>query len=260
LNRSNQHIVCLSAEAADWLWRIGAWENVVGVSAFFEHPPGIPPKPRISGFSVANISLIQSLKPDLVITFSDVQADLSAELIRKGYPVVATNQRTLAEIEETLSLLARIVRRESEGAQLLNQFRERLTPVESAGHRPRIYFEEWNDPLISGIGWVGELIERAGGTDIFPDLRPQRSAQQRVVTPEQVLAADPEIILASWCGKPVNAAEIISRPGWNTISAVRENRIQEIPGNDILQPGFRLIQGYEMICRAVREKSEAPHP
>jgi iron complex transport system substrate-binding protein len=249
MSETPQRIVCLSAEAADWLWRIGAWDNVSGVTAYFTQPSDAPPKPRVSGFSSANLAEITKLNPDLIITFSDVQAKLAAELIQRGFSVLATNQRTLAEIESTLALLARIVNREHAGKKLLKEFRERLAPVENVTRHPRVYFEEWNDPLISGIAWVGELIERAGGRDIFADLRDQRAALERVVSPEQVCQADPEIIFASWCGKPVQAAEIAARPGWDSLTAVRGKRIHEIPGEDILQPGFRLIYGYEQMQR-----------
>ncbi|MCO5052185.1 MAG: helical backbone metal receptor [Verrucomicrobiae bacterium] len=249
MNRAPQRIVCLSAEAADWLWRIGAWEKVVGVTAFFMQPPDEPPKPRVSGFSSANIAQIEKLKPDLVITFSDVQAKLTAELMQRGLPVFATNQRTLAEIETTLALLGRIVNCEAEAERWLREFRERLAPVEKIEGRPRVYFEEWNDPLISGIAWVGELIERAGGKDIFPELRDKRSAPERIVSAEQIRRANPEIIFASWCGKPVRAESIVARPGWRKIEAVRQQRIHEIPGADILQAGFRLVYGYEQIRR-----------
>ena len=176
-----QRIVCLSAEAADWLWRIGAWDSVAGVTVYFIQPEGTPPKPRVSGFSSANLNEITKLNPDLIITFSDVQAKLAAELIQRGFSVLATNQRTLAETEATLALLARIAGCEREAEKLLNEFRERLAPVENAARRPRVYFEEWNDPLISGIAWVSELIERAGGQDIFANLRVKRAAPERVV-------------------------------------------------------------------------------
>ena len=142
MNGLPKRIVCLSAEAADWLWRIGAWGKVVGVTAFFTQPPNEPSKPRVSGFNSANMDAIARLKLDLVITFSDVQAKLAAELIRRGLPVFATNQRTLAEIESTLALLGRIAGREAEAEKLLREFRERLTPVENAVGRPRVYFEE----------------------------------------------------------------------------------------------------------------------
>ena len=245
--RPPQRIVCLSAEAADWLWRIGAWKQVAGVTAFFKQPPRAPSKPRVSGFSSANLAQITRLNPDLIITFSDVQAQLAAELIRRGFQVVATNQRTLAEIESTLAMLARVVQRERQGEKLLKEFRKRLAPKKSLMRRPRVYFEEWNEPLISGIAWVSELIERAGGDDIFAKLRSQRAAAARVVSQEQVGHANPEIILASWCGKPVQAEQIAARPGWSKLTAVQERYIYEIPSDDILQPGFRLVHGYEQM-------------
>jgi iron complex transport system substrate-binding protein len=251
-----RRIVCLSAEAADWLWRIGAWESVAGVTAYFIQPDGTPKKPRVSGFSSANLNEITKLNPDLIITFSDVQAKFAAELIQRGFSVLATNQRTLAETEATLALIARIVGCEHEGEKLLNEFRDRLAPVETVARRPRVYFEEWNDPLISCIAWVSELIERAGGEDIFASLRTKRAAPERVVSAEQICRANPEIIFASWCGKPVQAAEIAARPGWDSLTAVREKRIHEISGEDILQPGFRLVYGYEQIKQQLVEKSK----
>ena len=145
--------------------------------------------------------------------------------------------------------------RETESERLLAEFRERLAPVENGHPSPRVYFEEWNDPLISGIGWVGELIERAGGADIFPELKAKRAAPERVVTSEQVCRADPEIIFASWCGKPVDTSAISSRSGWQEISAVRDGLIHEIVGEDILQPGFRLVYGYERLKEILHPKA-----
>ena len=252
MNRTPQRIVCLSAEAADWLWRIGAWERVAGVTTYFKLPSGVPARPYVSGFSSANLEQIMRLEPDLVITFSDVQTKLAAELMRRGLTVLATNQRTLAEIEDTLGLLARIVHCEPAAESLLAEFREQLAPVTRVIH-PRVYFEEWNDPLISGIGWVGELIERAGGKDVFAELRNRRAAMERVVMSAQVCAARPEIIFASWCGKPFKAAEITARPGWEQLAAVRSGRIHEIAGEDILQPGFRLIHGFRQIKQHLQE-------
>lgn len=243
-----QRIVCLSAEAADWLWRLGVWERVAGVTSYFAQPPDAQPKPRVSGFSSANLDHITRLNPDLVITFSDVQAGIAGALVNRGVPVLATNQRTLAEIEATLALLARVVGCEAVGEKLLREFREKLAPV-AAEIRPRVYFEEWNDPLITGIAWVSELIERAGGEDVFAALRDKPAAPDRTLTPEKILSADPEIIFTSWCGKPFRPDEIVARPGWGRLPAVRANRIHEIPGADILQPGFRLVYGYDQIKR-----------
>ncbi len=246
-----QRIVCLSAEAADWLWRIGAWEQVVGATAFFSQSPDVQRKPRVSGFNSANLEQITKLQPDLVITFSDVQAKLSGELVRRGLPVLATNQRALAEIESTLAMMARIVGREEQGEVCLREFRERLAPVEVSEYKLKVYFEEWSEPLISGIAWVSELIERAGGQDIFPELRERRSAPERVVTPEQVRLANPDLIVASWCGRTVETDVIAKRPGWSEINAVRNGRIYEILSEDILQPGFRLVYGFERLKQVI---------
>ena len=251
-----QRIVCLSAEAADWLGRIGAWKNVVGVTVYFDQPANLEPKPRVSGFSTANLTEIEKLNPDLIITFSDVQMKLAVKLRRRGFRVLAMDQRTLAETKTALTMLAQIVGHEVEAEKWIAEFSLRLAPVQIGGRRPRVYFEEWNDPLIAGIGWVSELIERAGGEDVFARLRTKRAAAKRVVMPEQVLDAAPEIILASWCGKPVNIAEIASRPGWGKIPAVRERCIYEISDEDILQPGFRLVHGFEQMKRIILSADE----
>jgi len=248
---SPRRIVCLSAEAADWLQRLGAWDRVAGVTAYYQSPPSAARKPKVSGFSKANLTQIARLDPDLVITFSDVQADLSAQLLRLGFPVLATNQRTLEEIETTLLLISRSVGREKQGIQLIRRFRAELAPVRTR-RRPLVYFEEWNRPLISGISWVGELIERAGGRDIFAALARHRRAPDRVVDPAEVIAHDPQIIVASWCGKPADLASIARRPGWNRIRAVAEGRLHEIPARYILQPGYPLVAGYRELKRIIR--------
>jgi len=192
---------------------------------------------------------ITRLNPDLVISFSDVQAGITGALVNRGIPVLATNQRTLADIEAALALLARVVNCEAMGEQLLHEFHQMLAPVGARESRPRVYFEEWNDPLITGIAWISELIERAGGENVFAELRDKHAAPDRIVAPERVVQVDPEIIFASWCGKPFFPEEIAERPGWGNVTAVRENRVYEIPAQDILQPGFRLVYGYDQIKR-----------
>lgn len=249
MSATPQRIVCLSAEVADWLWRIGVWTQVAGVTSYFAQPTGVPLKPRVSGFSSANLDQITQLNPDLVISFSDVQAGITGALVNRGIPVLATNQRTLADIEAALALLARVVGCDAVGERLLREFHAALAPVATDDPRPRVYFEEWNDPLIAGIGWISELIERAGGENIFAELRSKSAAQDRIITPERIIQANPDIIFASWCGKPVCPSEIAARAGWKNVTAVRENRIYEISGSDILQPGFRLIHGYDQIKR-----------
>jgi iron complex transport system substrate-binding protein len=251
MNSFPQRIVCLSAEIADWLWRLGAWDCVVGVTAYFKEPAGLARRPRVSGFSTANLDEIIKLEPDLVITFSDVQAELAAVLLKRGFTVLATNQRTLAETEGTLALVARIVDRNVAGEKWLAEFHQRLTPVKTGGRRPRVYFEEWNEPCISGIAWVSEMIERAGGEEVFPELRSRRSALERVITVEQIQRVQPEIIFASWCGKPFSSDDIRNRRGWSEVPAVRSRSIFEIPGEDILQPGFQLVHGFDRMKQAI---------
>lgn len=242
-----KRIVCLSAESADWLCRIGAWDRVVGVTAYYSQRSDVAPKPRVSGFSSARIDDIVNLRPDLVITFSDVQANISAELIRRGVQVLATNPRSLDEIEQTLQLLARIVGSEARAEPLVSKFKKALMQLKRPATPTRVYFEEWPDPLVTGIGWVSELIERAGGRDVFAHLREERSWNGRRVRAEEVRAADPEIIFASWCGKAVDFDALSRRPGWKDITAVRQGRLIEIPADEILQPGFLLIYGFERI-------------
>jgi len=253
MSAAPKRIVCLSAEAADWLWRLEVWDSVVGVTGYFVMPPGAEARPRVSGFSSANVEQVAQLNPDLVITFSDVQAALSAELIRRGFNVLATNQRTLAETEATLGLLARVVGREAAGQRWLREFRQRLAPVTPAAVRPRVYFEEWNAPLVTGIAWVGELIERAGGEDIFAARHVEPTASGRVVTLQEGRDANPEIILASWCGKSVDRHQILARPDWAAVAAVQHQCVHELPSADVLQPGFRLIYGYERIKQLLED-------
>ena len=206
----------------------------------------------VSGFSTAKLDEIERLDPDLIIAFSDVQGGIVADLMRRGLNVFGTNQRTLAEVEDTLGVIGRMVGRAAEAKRWLSEFRERLAPVRRASGRPRVYFEEWNEPFISGIAWVSELIERAGGVDIFADLRSKRSAADRVIDSERVRGRNPQVILASWCGRPVRVETIASRPGWESMDAVLNRRIHELPGEDILQPGFRLVFGYERSNQLLR--------
>ncbi|HEY2342152.1 MAG TPA: ABC transporter substrate-binding protein, partial [Chthoniobacteraceae bacterium] len=228
-----QRILCLSAEAAEICARLGAWERVVGVSAFAEQE-GRERRPVIGGFSNCDCERAMRLEPDLVITFSDVQAEIAGQFIRAGATVLATNQRTLAEIAETIRLIGGAIGLAGEGRRLSETFRAEIEALtDRAGPRPKVYFEEWPDPPISGIGWVGEIIERVGGIDVFAERR-GKEARQRMVTFEEIVAAQPEIILASWCGKPVDLAAIRARPGFAELSAVRDGNLQALPSDLIL--------------------------
>jgi iron complex transport system substrate-binding protein len=247
-----RRIVCLTDETTEVLYLLGEQDRIVGVSAYAVRPAEARNKPRVSAFKNANFNKILDLKPDLVLTFSDVQAEIAGELIRRGVTVLAFNQRSIAEIFDMIAVLSRIVGRQAGGEALINELRRGLDSIaESAKRfkrRPRVYFEEWNDPLISGIEWVEELVEIAGGEPVFAGLRKCGKAQDRVVDAADVIARDPEVILASWCGKRVKTEEIKSRPGWSEISAVRDGQVYEIPSTCILQPGpASLTEGVRQI-------------
>ena len=241
-------IVCLSAEAADICARLGAWDEVVAVSAFAAQT-GLAPRPVIGGFSKTDCHRVADLSPDLVITFSDVQADIAAQLVRGGCTVLATNQRTLQEITATIRLIGGAIGRTTAAERLAAKFRDELSTLKSAATpHPRVYFEEWPDPLISGIGWVGELIELCGGLDLFAARR-GRASRERVVEPQEVIAADPDIMVASWCGRRVDINAIRTRPGFSNIRAAQEDQIHVIDSDLLLQPGPRILEGGRELLR-----------
>ena len=236
-----RRIVCLTDETTETLYLLGEQDRIVGVSGYAHRPPEARKKPRVSAFRNARFDAILDLKPDLVLTFSDVQAEITRELVLRGATVMNFNQRSIAEILEMISVLSRIVGKQAAGEALIDELRRGLAEIaESAKaftHRPRVYFEEWNDPLISGIEWVEELIEIAGGEPIFPELRRCGKAKDRVVDPAEVVRRDPEVILASWCGRKVRTEQICARTGWDGVSAVRNGHVYAIPSGAILQPG-----------------------
>jgi iron complex transport system substrate-binding protein len=242
-----RRIVCLSTESADILCRLGAARRIVGVSAYVPASAVLQGVPRVSGFSAANIDAILALKPDLVLGYSDVQAGIATRLIKDGLNVLVTQQISLCEIEDTILLLGRIVGKEARARALIRQFRDHLKTRRS---RPlRVYFEEWPEPMISGIGWVSELVERAGGQDIFRELRDRRRASKRLVSIKEIVRRDPHVIIASWCGKKVRLDEIRQRPGWERIEAVKHCRVYGMDSNIILQPGPVLVDGFRELCR-----------
>jgi len=236
-----QRIICLTEETTETLYLLGEQDRIVGVSGYTVRPPEARRKPRVSAFINAKFDKILELEPDLVLAFSDLQADIAAELIRRGVTVFVFNQRSIREILEMIRTVANIVGVPEKGQQLVTRLESGLEDIRrsaaSFAKRPRVLFEEWNDPLISGIRWVEELIEVAGGDPIFPELRFGKSGTDRIVDPSAVIPRDPEIIVASWCGVKVNNEKIRSRPGWHGISAVKNNHIYEIKSAYILQPG-----------------------
>jgi iron complex transport system substrate-binding protein len=239
--RYPERIVCLTEETTETLYLLGQGHRVVGVSGYTVRPPEARLKPKVSAFINAKFDKITALKPDLVLAFSDLQADLGAELVRRGIAVVTFNQRTIAEILQMIGMLGGLVGCQLEAERLADRLGTNLDHVRDAAsrfpQRLRVFFEEWDDPLISGIRWVEELVDIAGGAPIFPELAAASLAKDRIVDPAEVARRDPEVIFASWCGKKMRKATIQSRPGWGAVSAVRDDRIFEIKSTYILQPG-----------------------
>ncbi len=252
-----RRIVCLTEETVETLYLLGEQDRIVGVSGYAVRPPQVRrEKPRISAFISADIPKVLALEPDLVLAFSDLQADIVADLVRAGVAVYVFNQRDIAGILAMIRTLGGLIGEAKKADDLAARFEQRLAGVAATGRarpvRPKVYFEEWDDPLISGIGWVSELISIAGGDDIFPQLAKTKAAKDRIVAAEAVVAANPDIILASWCGKKVVPDKIRRRPGWDTIAAVRDNRIVEIKSPLILQPGpAALTDGLDAIVAAL---------
>ena len=239
--RYPERIVCLTEETTETLYLLGQGHRVVGVSGYTVRPAEARQKPKVSAFISAHFDKITALKPDLVLAFSDLQADLSAELIRRGVPVMTFNQRSVDEILQTIRVIGGLVGCQGEAEALADRLTDGLDRIRDAAarfiRRPRVFFEEWDDPLISGIRWVEELVEIAGGAPIFPELLEAGLARDRVVDPAEVARRNPEVIFASWCGKRMRKATITGRPGWQEVAAVVRDQIFEIKSTYILQPG-----------------------
>lgn len=256
-----ERIICLTEETTETIYLLGEERRIVGISGYTVRPPRArKEKPRVSAFISAEIPKILALEPDLVLTFSDLQADIVAGLIRSGVQVHAFNQRSIAGILDMIRIVGCFVGASERADALAHRFKQRLDEVraETAGvtARPKVYFEEWDDPMISGIQWVSELIAIAGGDDIFPELATGKSAKERIVTSGQVIARAPDIIIGSWCGKKFNAAKLVSRAGFQSIPAVRAGRVHEIKSPIILQPGpAALTDGLDAIRRIVAESN-----
>jgi iron complex transport system substrate-binding protein len=251
-----RRIVCLTEETVETLYLLGEQDRIVGVSGYAVRPPRVRrEKPRVSAFISADIPKILTLAPDLVLAFSDLQADIVADLVRSGVAVHVFNQRDIAGILAMIRTLGALVGAADRADRLASGYEARLATIAATRRtapKPKVYFEEWDDPLISGIGWVSELIEIAGGEDILPRLRFQQAAKDRIILPDVVRAAAPDVILASWCGKKVVPDRIGKRPGWSEIPAVRDGRIVEIKSPLILQPGpAALTDGLDAILAAL---------
>jgi iron complex transport system substrate-binding protein len=258
-----ERVVCLTAETTEIVFAVGAGDRVVGVPGTARRPAAARTRPKVGGFTTFRLDRILALAPDLVLAFSDLQADIVRDLVRAGVPVLALNQRSLDEIFQAAAIIGGVLGRAAAARDLVTEMQDEIRQIRefSSGwpDRPRVYFEEWDDPPIAGIRWVSELIEVAGGADIFPELRDKRDARSRMVEPGEVVRRDPEIIVASWCGKPVDLDAIRRRPGWGGVRAVRSGRVHALPSEDILSPGPSILRGLRTLhdivqaCVAGRE-------
>lgn len=254
--------MCLTEETTETLYLLGEGDRIVGISGYTVRPPEARTKPKVSAFINARFEKIDALRPDLVLAFSDLQADISAELIRRGYPVMTFNQRTIAEILQTIRVIGGLVGANTKAEALAARLEAGLDGVRAKAarlpRRPRVFFEEWPDPLISGICWVDELVEIAGGEPLFRETRHGRLAKERIVASEEVAARDPEVVVASWCGKSVKKDRIAGRAGWERVSAVRSGHIYEIRSTFILQPGpASLTEGVSQLHECIASAAHA---
>jgi iron complex transport system substrate-binding protein len=254
-----ERIVCLTEETVETLYLLGEEHRIVGVSGYAVRPARVrKEKPRVSAFVSADFEKILALEPDLVLTFSDLQADIAAELIRRNVAVHAFNQRDVAGILAMIRTLGALVGAAGKADALAAKLAQRLDGARARGaglqRRPRIYFEEWDEPMISGIGWVAELVEIAGGIDVFPALSRRKNAKERIVSAAELIAAAPDIIVGSWCGKKFVPAKVAARPGLAAVPAVRDGFLREIKSPLILQPGpAALTDGLDALVGIVAE-------
>jgi len=241
--RYPERIVCLTEETTETLYLLGEERRIVGISGYTVRPPRARrEKPRVSAFLSAKTDKILELEPDLVLGFSDLQADISKDLVKAGLNVVIFNQRSVAEILNMILILSSMVGATEKGLGLLKRLEGNISEIEQAGkafpRKPKVYFEEWDEPMISGIRWVSELVGIAGGEDVFSELSHSQGAAGRTIAdPGEVIRRNPDVIIGSWCGKKFRPERVAARAGWDGISAVKENQLHEIKSADILQPG-----------------------
>ncbi|MBS0589625.1 MAG: cobalamin-binding protein [Proteobacteria bacterium] len=253
-----QRIVCLTEEPTEVLYAIGEEQRIVGISGFTVRPPRArKEKPKVSAFTSAKIGEILALQPDLVIGFSDIQADIARDLIKAGIEVWISNHRSVAGILDYIRRLGALVGAGDKAEALARAGEEKIAAVEKMANqlpqRPRVYFEEWDEPIITGIRWVAELVRIAGGEDVFPELARQSLARDRILADgAEVVRRAPDVILGSWCGKRFRPEKVAARPGWSAIPAVREGELHEIKSPLILQPGpAAVFDGLDAVHRII---------
>ncbi len=256
LPQGPRRIVCLTEETTEWLYLLGEQARIVGISGYTVRPRRArEEKPKVSAFLSAKIDKILALEPDCVFGFSDLQADIASALIRHGVQVTVFNQRSVEEIFTMLYQVAAMVGQAERGLALLQAMRTRLLDIEAAGRalprRPRVFFEEWDEPHISAIRWVSQLCGIAGGDDVFPELAVQSLGKHRIIADgAEIVRRNPDIIIGSWCGKKFRAEKVAARTGWQDVNAVKHGQLFEIKSADILQPGpAALTDGVEQLQR-----------
>jgi iron complex transport system substrate-binding protein len=240
--RFPERIVCLTEETTETLYLLGEERRIVGISGYTVRPPRARrEKPRVSAFLSAKNDAILALKPDLVLGFSDLQADIARDLAKAGLNVVLFNQRSVDEILSMVLMLASMIGATARGEALVRELEASLSEVRAAAarlrKRPKVYFEEWDEPMISGIRWVSELVEIAGGVDVFSELSRSQAATGRIVSSAAVVEKAPDVMIASWCGKKFRPERVRERAGWNSMPAVRDGELHEVKSAEILQPG-----------------------
>jgi iron complex transport system substrate-binding protein len=259
-----ERIVCLTEETVETLYLLGEQHRIVGISGYCVRPPEARrDKPRVAAFTSADIPKILALRPDLVLSFSDLQADIVAALIRHGVTVHAFNQRSIAEIFDMIRTLGALVGAAERTDRLASELAAGLAAIRHRARqlprRPRVYFEEWDEPMISAIAWVSELIDVAGGVDVFADRATEKSATGRIVTTDEVIARAPDIVIGSWCGKKFRPEKLALRPGFAALPAVRDRALYEIKSTLILQPGpAALTDGVAALERVIRSGADGP--
>ena len=257
-NYGPQRIVCMTEEPTEWLYLLGEERRIVGISGYSVRPPRArEEKPKVSAFLNAKIDKIVELRPDCVIGFSDLQADIASQLVKKGIQVTIFNQRSVAEIFSMMYQLAAMVGQADKGLALIRVMQSRLLEIEASAstlkRRPRVFFEEWYDPHISAIAWVSELVGIAGGDDCFPELAKEPMGKGRIIADGlDIVQRNPDIIFGSWCGRKFRPAHVRARPGWQHVNAVKNDQLFEIKSAEILQPGpAALTDGVEQIYKTI---------
>lgn len=252
-------IICLTEETTELFYILGEEDRIAGITAYTVRPERAKKeKPTVSSFISGNIKKIKSLNPDLIIGFSDIQSQLAHDLIKEGLNVLITNQRSIEEIYNTMILIGSMIGRAEDTISLIDSWKSKISKIESEtqelihecwnGKRPKVFFQEWNEPLITGIQWVSEVIEICGGEDSFPHLKNKSLAKDRIISPQEVVDANPDIIIGSWCGKPVDFEWFGKQNKWNEIKAIQNHRNYEVDSSIILQPGPALfLEGIDKI-------------